>query len=342
MPLTEKQRLLAILDGRAADRPAVICPGGMMSAATTEVLRKAQGNFHTDPAVMAETAGEIRIATGFENLGVPFCMTVEAEPLGSRVDLGNAAVEPRVTAYGAQEPAEITDRPLPDPQKEGRLPVVLEAITRLAGSNNDIPVIGNLTGPVSLAASVIDPMKFFRLMRKNRDDVHLLLSYLTEYLVRFARLQVAAGADVIAVADPTATGEILGGANFREFVSPCLTRLVREIRAAGAGAIVHICGDAAALLDELNAIQGAAFSFDSLVNMKKARERLAAFPLMGNISTQLLHQGTPEKIIRAVKHDFASGAEIIAPACGISLQTPLFNLKTLTGAVKGLNPHDRS
>lgn len=340
--MTEKERLLSILTGRDTDRPAVICPGGMMSAATTEVFLKARGDFHTNPVVMAETAEEIRASTGFENLGVPFCMTVEAEPLGSLVDLGDAAVEPRVTAYGAKEPAEIIEHPLPDPQKEGRLPVVLEAINLLARRNRSTPVIGNLTGPVSLAASVIDPMKFFRLMRKNREGVHLLLDYLTEYLIHFARLQIASGADVIAIADPTATGEILGNFNFREFVSPCLTRMVREIRAAGAGVIVHICGDAAVLLDELKRIQGTAFSFDSLVSMKKAREKLGGFPLMGNISTQLLHQGTPEKIVRAVKHNIDCRVEIISPACGISLQTPLVNLKTLSGSVKGLNYHDWS
>lgn len=340
--MTEKERLQFILNGKTADRPAVICPGGMMSAATTEVLRKAKGNFHTDPKVMAETAEEIKTASGFENLGVPFCMTVEAESLGSLVDLGDAVVEPRVTEYGDQEPAEITNRPLPDPQKEGRFPVILEAVNLLAGRNKDVPVIGNLTGPVSLATSVIDPMRFFRLMRKNREGVHLLLNYLTEYLIRFARLQIAAGADVIAIADPTATGEILGSLNFREFVSPCLKRLVGEIRTAGSGAIVHICGDAAALLDDLKGIKGAALSFDSLVNMKRAKEKLEGIIVMGNISTQLIHQGTPDKIAGAVKHCIVSKVDIVSPACGISLKTPLLNLKTLTSTVKGMGNHDRS
>lgn len=341
MELTEKERLLNILVGQRADRPAVICPGGMMSAATTEVLRKVKGNFHTDPSVMTATAEEIRYATGFENLGVPFCMTVEAEALGSLVDLGDAAVEPRITDYEAEEPAEVTARPLPDPQKDGRLPAVLEAINLLARRNTGIPITGNLTGPVSLATSIIDPMKFFRLMRKDREGVQQLLIYLTEHLVSFAREQIAAGADVIAIADPTATGEILGGKNFREFVTPLLVRLVKEIRAAGAGAIVHICGDAGALLEELNNIKGAALSFDSLVDMKKAKEKLGTSPLMGNISTQLLHQGNPERIIRTVKRDVDCGVDIISPACGISLQTPLANLQTLTDTVKGLNNNDR-
>lgn len=342
MELTEKDRLQNILSGTTVDRPPVICPGGMMSAATVEVLIKERGNYHTNPLVMARTAENIRQVTGFENLGVPFCMTAEAEPLGSLVDLGNATVEPRVTAYAANELSEITACPPPDPQQDGRLPVILEAINLLASRSNGAPVIGNLTGPVSLATSVIDPMIFFRMVRKNPEKVSQLLNYLTEYLAEFARQQIAAGADVIAIADPTATGEILGSKNFGQLVTPLLRRLVEEIRTAGAGAIVHICGDAGILLEELNTLQGAALSFDSLVNMKKAKEKLATAPLMGNISTQLLHQGTPERIIRAMNGCFTSGVDIISPACGISLQTPLANLQTLTNVVRGLNNDDRS
>ncbi len=35
---TEKSRLLNILNGQSVDRPSVICPGGMMNAAVTEVV----------------------------------------------------------------------------------------------------------------------------------------------------------------------------------------------------------------------------------------------------------------------------------------------------------------
>ena len=118
MPRTEKQRLVAILDGETVDRAAVICPGGMMNAATTEILRQIGEDFHADSAVMAETAVEVRRSTGFENFGVPFCMTIEAEALGSRVDIGNSSVEPRVHEYGSRGLAEAAALSAPDPRKE--------------------------------------------------------------------------------------------------------------------------------------------------------------------------------------------------------------------------------
>jgi [methyl-Co(III) methanol-specific corrinoid protein]:coenzyme M methyltransferase len=341
MQLTERQRLMDILEGRTVDRPAVICPGGMMSAATIEVLQSFVHGSHTDPFVMADTAVEIRKSTGFENFGVPFCMTVEAEPLGSIVDLGNSSVEPRVVAYAGSTLAELKFSSAPDPASDGRLPVVLEAISILARLAGPTPVIGNLTGPVSLASSVLDPMQFFRLMGRDPGGVHVLLDFLTDYLAAFARAQVRAGADVVCIADPTASGEIIGADFFREFAAPCLTRLIDEVRANGAGAILHICGDTSILMDEMSKLRGAALSFDSVVNMKKAKEKITSSPLMGNISTQLLDQGTPEKVRNAAMRALQNGVDIVSPACGLSLATPLENLKALTDTVKNAGSKPR-
>jgi len=76
--------------------------------------------------------------------------------------------------------------------------------------------------------------------------------------------------------------------------------------------------------------------------MKKARENLAAAPIMGNINTQLLHQGIPERVCRAVGHALEHKVDIIAPACGLSMSTPLQNLRALTDMVKNVkNVHAR-
>ncbi|WP_169717655.1 Uroporphyrinogen decarboxylase [Sporomusa silvacetica DSM 10669] len=334
MNLTEKARLKAVLAKEKTDRPPVICSGGMMSAATTAVLSDFTNNFHNDPVIMAQVAERIRLNTGFENLGVPFCMTVEAEVFGSTVDLGDAGVEPCITEYGAGELAAITDRPLPDPLTAGRSPVILAAIRELSARNQDIPIIGNITGPISLTTSIIDPLRFFRLMRKAPAEVSATLDYVTNYLVTFAQAQIAAGADVIAIADPTATGEILGNVNFQRFVTPMLLRLVREIKNAGAGVIVHICGDATVLLDSLRELNGAVLSFDSIVNLPKAKVVLEDIPVMGNINTQMLHTGEPQRISSHVENLLTQGIDIIAPACGISLATPQINLRALTTVVK--------
>ena len=97
--LSPRERLLRMLSGKEADRAPVICPGGMMNSAIVDVM-KSHGNLlpqgHRDAKVMADLALDVQADTGFENIGIPFCMTVEAEALGSRIDFGTLECEPKI------------------------------------------------------------------------------------------------------------------------------------------------------------------------------------------------------------------------------------------------------
>ena len=81
--MTEKERLLHILEQKKADRPACICPGGMMNmvtAALADACGAALPQAHCDAVQMAALAKAVHDYGCFENVGVPFCMTVEARP----------------------------------------------------------------------------------------------------------------------------------------------------------------------------------------------------------------------------------------------------------------------
>jgi len=95
-----KERLERALNKKGAERPPVICPGGMMNAAIVEVMKKGGRTLpeaHHNAALMASLAEDVNAYTGFENFGVPFCMTVEPEALGSGVDYGSLSCEPKIT-----------------------------------------------------------------------------------------------------------------------------------------------------------------------------------------------------------------------------------------------------
>ena len=97
--LSPKERLLRSLKGEAVDRAPVICPGGMMNSAIVDVMKN-HGNVlpdgHRDSKIMADLALDVQADTGFENVGIPFCMTVEAEALGSDIDFGTLKCEPKI------------------------------------------------------------------------------------------------------------------------------------------------------------------------------------------------------------------------------------------------------
>ena len=77
---TANERLIKILKGERVDRPACICPGGMMNMVTKE-LQDVAGVYlpeaHTDARMMADLAKAIVDQGCFENYGVPFCMFPE-------------------------------------------------------------------------------------------------------------------------------------------------------------------------------------------------------------------------------------------------------------------------
>ena len=113
--MNEKERLLGVLRGEAIPEAPCICPGGMMNAVVVGLMDRcgiAWPEAHTDPVKMADLARAVYDHKMFENYGVPFCMTVEAEAMGAPVDMGDRECEPHVSGYvidGVERWAELPD-----------------------------------------------------------------------------------------------------------------------------------------------------------------------------------------------------------------------------------------
>ncbi len=338
--MTARERLARVLSRRPVDRPPVLCPGGMMTVWSAEVLRKAgfrAPGAHVCARSMASAAERVAGITGFECAGVPFSMTHEAQSLGASVDLGDGRREPVVRAYPCPTPGRLARLRPPDPEGDGPLLVLLEALDRLRGRALPVPVVGNLTGPLTLATCLVEPGAFLRAMRRDPGTVHEVLSALTGFLIDLGRAQARAGAELLAVSDPTATGEILGPDLFERFARPHLARLCRALAREGRPVLLHICGRVGRVLGSVAAVGGVSvFSFDAPVDPADVRARLPATVVpMGNVSTWLLERGSPARVAGAARACLARGVGILAPACGIGSATPLENLRALTGAVDG-------
>lgn len=329
--MNEKDRLLNVLWGETVDRPPVICPGGMMSACVTEVIEEIYDDHNLNPNAMAMAANKIHSEIGFENLGVPFAMVAEAEPLGIKIDRGNKVVEERVVEYNSEPLEAIMEKHNIIPKQSNRMGIAIEAIRKL--KNDRVPVIGNITGHISTATSIVDPLLIFKMLKKEPDMVYSFFKYINKYLIEYAVEMIKAGADVIAISDPSATGEILGGKNFDQFAVPFYKEIIGEIHAKKVPVIVHICGRANTIINGLNSIGANALSFDSAVSMKNTKSMINT-RLMGNVSTQLLHTGEKERIVSITNNCIASGVDIVSPACGLSMATPIDKLRTMTDYVK--------
>jgi len=330
-----KERLEKIMNGETVDRPACICPGGMMNMVTAELMEKAGvylPEAHSDARKMADLAKAVYTSGCFENVGVPFCMTVEAEAMGAPVDMGTNIFEPRVTGYVMESVSEYRKLTALK-EHNGRASTVIEAIRLLKSELTKVPVVGNLTGPISTASSLMEPMIFYRELRKKNADAHEFLQFVTDQLIAFGKAQIRAGADVIAISDPSGTGEILGPKYFAEFAVKYLNQMVDAFHAEGAGTIVHICGQMNPVYQQVADIRSHVLSFDSVVPMQEAKANLPGRVLMGNVSTYALEFGSPEKVQDLTRYCAKHGSSILSPACGLGMKSPLVNVQAMLKAL---------
>jgi len=155
------------------------------------------------------------------------------------------------------------------------------------------------------------------------------MEFVTDQLIAFGKAQIEAGADVIAISDPSGTGEILGPKYFKEFAVTYLNKLLDGLQTAGLGTIVHICGHMGSVYNEINEVKSSALSFDSVVPMKEARAHLHDRVLMGNVSTYTLEFGEPERVAVLTKNCVKNGSDIISPACGLGMKSPIKNIQAI-------------
>ena len=334
--LTEKERLERALRHEEVDRPPCICPGGMMNMITTDLMDTCGVTWpeaHTDAQMMADLALASYQNGCFENVGVPFCMTIEAEEMGAKVTLGSKIFEPHVTEYAGTSVTEWK-KLSPINLEQGRAKVVLDAIRILKEKNLEVPIIGNLVGPVSVASSVIDPVGFYKDLRKHKEEAHQFMTFVTEQLIAFANAMIENGADVIAISDPSGTGEILGPRFFEEYAVKYLNMLLDGIKDQEKGTIVHICGQMRSVYEQIDKVHSDALSFDAIVPLKEARKNLKDRVLMGNVSTFALEFGDEERVQKLTKFCVQSGSDIISPACGLGTKSPLTNIQAILKTLK--------
>lgn len=291
---------------------------------------------HEDASTMASAAVAAHEQGVFENYGVPFCMTVEAEALGARVDMGCATCEPHVVDEVLQTSSEWQQLPPLDP-RVGRAATVVDAIRILADRADGVPVIGNISGPLSLAGTVLDTSTLLRELRKKPRDAHEFLDFICDNLIVFAQAQVTAGATALCIAEPSGTGEILGPRLFHEYAVPALNRVLDAVDAPVK--IVHICGNMASVAKELPGIRCDVFSFDAVTPIHRMRKEMPDTAVMGNVSTFALEAQPSQKVRALVRAALEGDVGIVAPACGLACTTPVENVRAMVDEVRAAGPH---
>jgi MtaA/CmuA family methyltransferase len=190
---------------------------------------------------------------------------------------------------------------------------------------------GWVEGPVAEAA---DLRGINALMTDFIDDpqfVRDLFEFVLEMELRFAREQVAAGADFVGIGDAAAS--LLGPGLYHEFAWPYEKRLVDGIHSFGAKVRLHICGNTRRILDGMAKLGCDIVDLDSLSPLGEARAQMGPDQvLLGNLNpVTALRNSTPEAITAAIAecHRQAGPRYIVGAGCEIPRDTPPENVRAL-------------
>ncbi|HEY0196438.1 MAG TPA: methylcobamide:CoM methyltransferase MtaA [Methanobacterium sp.] len=343
-----KENLLKVLSGEEVDITPVI---SVTQIGIVEAMEKTGAYWpeaHTDPEKMAILGSSLYELAGLECTRIPFCLTVEAEAMGCKVDLGTKDRTPLVTESPFESAGDIK---IPaDFSSNGRIPSVLEAVKILKEKyGNTLPIIVGITGPFTLTGHLLGVEKLVRSMRVRPADVELAVDKTLEVSIEYARVLSEVGPDIICVADPTSATELINPLQFKTIVKPRLEDLAAEIDSKK---VLHICGSAEPILKDMADIGFDGLSIEEKVDVRRAKEELGGGgkiirvggravsmgggkepKLIGNISSsQTIFMGSPDEVKVEVKNTLEAGVDILAPSCGLAPGSPLKNIQAMVEA----------
>jgi uroporphyrinogen decarboxylase len=334
--MTSRERFVAALTGKPYDRIPVFL---LMSDHAARVIGVTVGEYQKSAELMAKGQLEAWRLYGMDLINTGPGLTGIAEAIGCELAF------PDNTAYVVEHPVNTHDDldrlKIPDPFRDGRLPLFLEATKKVLDEvGASVPVSLTTAGPFTTAANIRGADQLLRDLRRDPEFVHRLLRFATDSTIPFVREVIALGARV-SLAEPVASGTLISAKAFREFALPYLKDLIDAIKVftGGAGPSLHICGDSSKIWPEMADSGASVLSLDDQVDLAGARAAVGdRVALIGNITpTATMVLGTPADVRANAEECFAKGAGnpkgyILGLGCALPINTPPENVHALIDA----------
>jgi len=268
-------------------------------------------------------------------------ITIEAEALGCRVTFREREA-PAVEKPILETLEAAKSLRLPDPERSGRMPTILQAIEQAAKEfhPHGLMFCGEVTGPFTLVGYLRGVSRFIMDLAKQDSNLPEVLSTATEVVSTYAEEQIKAGAELILISDPLASGDIIPPTQYETYVAPYQREVATHIKKLKAYTMLHICGRTQDRLKLMAATGMDALSLDAKVDIASAKAQVGSTTcLAGNINpTAILAEGKPPDVEQATEEIIAKagrgGGLILMPGCGVPHNTPTENMEAFVKAAR--------
>ena len=343
--MTSLQRVQSVLTGKLPDRVPVCLHNFLHAADEAGVPME---RYRTDPQAIAKAHLDALDKYGHDCLLIDLDTTMLAEAMGAPSEC--APNEPGRIIGPAIESLEQASQLSPiDPERDGRVPALLEAIRLLAREvGSQVAIRGNCDqGPFSLAALLRGIESFMMDLATDADNPGLqqLLRVCYESHLATHRAVMEAGAHFTSLGDSLAGPDVLSPRMFERFARPYQEELVRQLASEGIWTTIHICGNTSKILEPLSCYPFCGFELDYKTDTHLAKEAVGAeHVLFGNIDPSgIIARGSEEEVRRAAGELIAlwkpGGRFILNAGCAIPAGAPPENLHALVNAAHELGQY---
>ena len=190
-------------------------------------------------------------------------------------------------------------------------------------------------GPYTLGARMVGEEAMMKATFKKPDFVHRVTEFATNLLIRLYEPLVADGTlQVISLADPTASGDLISKKQFETFALPYLKKFTDWAKSKNAHTLVHICGNTTDRLDLFPRTGASCISLDHKTDIAKAKELLhGKMCFAGNVDpVHVMLEGSVQDVEnasrRVIETAGTDGGFVLMPGCDIPPTVPYENIQT--------------
>lgn len=336
--MTPRERMDAFSRGEAIDR--VLCVPDMGVTMAPFIGVKISEYYHSSELMAAlEIALFKRLR--HDSVGISTSLRGVAEAMGSKIAYPDYNIsyllEPAVKSVEQIEMLKVVN-----PLTDGRLPILIEALRLTRDALiKEVDVGAAMSGPFSVAASVIGTENLLKWMIKYPQQVHTLMEVVTESNNRYIEAVAELGLS-IGFADPVSSTSVISPKLFREFSMPYLKKNIDKIKeTTGSAPGIHICGKSKDIWQDIVSLGISNFSIDNIEDLEEAKKMMGDKVIItGNVPpVDALYLGTKEEICESVKESIRKGHDspkgyILSTGCQIPMNTPIEKIEVFMEAAK--------
>ncbi len=221
-----------------------------------------------------------------------------------------------------------------DIDKDETISTVIDTLRRTKETiGNKYVVTMTAWGPFTNGARIFGEEHMMRATFKRPALVEKILDFATELLIHLYEPIVNDGTlEVISLADPTASGDMISKKQFERFALPYLKRFTDWATSKNVHTLLHVCGNTTDRLDLFPLTGASCISVDHKTDIAKAKEVLyGKMCFAGNVNpVDVMLQGSVELVENTCKQIIdivgGDGAFVLMPGCDIPPHIPYENI----------------